>query len=64
MTTGHTPMISIQHLSKRYGATLAVDDVSFAIDRGSIFISQRKPAHDQRAYPDCHEERNQIANRH
>jgi ABC-2 type transport system ATP-binding protein len=31
------PAISVKGLSKRYGATLAVDDVSFHIERGSIF---------------------------
>ena len=29
-------MIEVEHVSKRYGATLAVDDVSFAIGRGEI----------------------------
>lgn len=37
MTTEHIPMISVHALSKRYGRTLAVDDVSFSINRGSIF---------------------------
>ena len=29
-------MIQVQRLSKRYGATLAVDDISFAVGRGEI----------------------------
>nr|WP_037585302.1 ribosome-associated ATPase/putative transporter RbbA [Stenoxybacter acetivorans] len=31
------PAIAAQHLSKRFGAFTAVDDVSFTIDRGEIF---------------------------
>ena len=29
-------LLDAQHLRKRYGATLAVDDVSFALERGEI----------------------------
>ena len=31
------PVISISHLAKRYGATVAVDDVSLEVMRGEIF---------------------------
>jgi ABC-2 type transport system ATP-binding protein len=31
------PVISVEHLRKRYGATVAVDDVSFEVHRGEIF---------------------------
>src|SRR5437762_7161030 len=30
-------MIEVQHLTKRYGPTTAVDDVSFTVERGEIF---------------------------
>lgn len=33
-----TEVISAQHLAKRYGQTVAVDDVSFAVRRGEIFV--------------------------
>lgn len=29
-------MIHVSHLTKKYGATLAVDDISFNIQRGEI----------------------------
>jgi ABC-2 type transport system ATP-binding protein len=29
-------MIEVEHLSKRYGATLAVDDISFSVQKGEI----------------------------
>jgi ABC-2 type transport system ATP-binding protein len=29
-------MISVEHVTKRYGATLAVDDVSFRVERGEV----------------------------
>jgi ABC-2 type transport system ATP-binding protein len=32
-----TPVISISHLGKRYGSTMAVDDVSFDVFEGEIF---------------------------
>src|SRR5215468_1973093 len=32
-----TTVIEVQHMRKRYGDTLAVDDVSFAVERGEIF---------------------------
>jgi len=32
-----TPIISVSHLQKRYGATLAVDDVSLEVYEGEIF---------------------------
>ncbi|HXV94526.1 MAG TPA: ABC transporter ATP-binding protein [Pseudonocardia sp.] len=32
-----TPLIEVTHLSKRYGDHLAVQDVSFAVERGEIF---------------------------
>lgn len=31
------PAISVTGLSKRYGSTLAVDDVSFTVERGTVF---------------------------
>ena len=31
------PVISVEHLRKRDGATVAVDDVSFEVQRGEIF---------------------------
>jgi ABC-2 type transport system ATP-binding protein len=31
------PLITVEHLVKRYGATAAVDDVSFSIRKGEIF---------------------------
>jgi ABC-2 type transport system ATP-binding protein len=33
---GNTRMIEIKHLSKRFGAILAVDDVSFSVSRGEV----------------------------
>jgi ABC-2 type transport system ATP-binding protein len=32
-----SPVIEVQHLHKRYGDTVAVDDVSFAVEEGEIF---------------------------
>ena len=32
-----TAVIEVEHLTKRYGDTLAVDDVSFAIEKGAIY---------------------------
>ena len=29
-------MIEVQHLTKRYGRTTAVDDISFRVERGEI----------------------------
>jgi len=37
MMTENTPMISVKSLSKRYGSTLAVDGLTFDIQKGSIF---------------------------
>ncbi len=37
MMIENTPMISVKGLTKAYGSTVAADDVSFAIDKGSIF---------------------------
>src|ERR1700760_494474 len=31
------PVIEVSHLQKRYGSTVAVRDVSFAVERGEIF---------------------------
>jgi ABC-2 type transport system ATP-binding protein len=31
------PILELQHLSKRYGEHVAVDDLSFAVPRGSVF---------------------------
>jgi ABC-2 type transport system ATP-binding protein len=31
------PIIEVEHLHKRYGATVAVEDVSLAVDEGEIF---------------------------
>ncbi len=33
----HVPAIDIQHLHKRYGDKVAVDDVSFSVEHGEIF---------------------------
>jgi sodium transport system ATP-binding protein len=32
-----TPAVSVQHLSKRFGAALAVDDLSFSVAAGEIY---------------------------
>ena len=32
-----TPVITVEHLHKRYGGAVAVDDVSFAVEQGEIF---------------------------
>ena len=32
-----TPVIDVRHLYKRYGDTVAVDDVSFSVQPGEIF---------------------------
>ena len=37
MTIGSTPILKVQHLSKRYGNLLAVNDVSFEVVTGEIF---------------------------
>jgi ABC-2 type transport system ATP-binding protein len=37
MDTMSTPVIEVSHLHKRYRGTVAVDDVSFAVERGEIF---------------------------
>ena len=29
-------MIEVQHLTKRYGANLALDDISFSVEKGTI----------------------------
>jgi ABC-2 type transport system ATP-binding protein len=34
---GAPPVITVEHLRKAYGATVAVDDVSFSVGRGEIF---------------------------
>ena len=31
------PVIEVEHLHKRYGDQVAVDDVSFTVERGEIF---------------------------
>ena len=31
-------MIEVTHLSKKYGSNLAVDDVSFKIEKGEIIL--------------------------
>ncbi|HJW60484.1 MAG TPA: ATP-binding cassette domain-containing protein, partial [Actinomycetota bacterium] len=31
------PIIEVQHLHKRYKDTVAVEDVSFTVERGEIF---------------------------
>ena len=31
------PAITVQHLSKRYGKLVAVDDISFDVEQGEIF---------------------------
>ena len=33
-------MISVQHLSRRFGSNLAVDDVSFELERGEVVYKQ------------------------
>jgi ABC-type sugar transport system ATPase subunit len=36
--TGRMPaVIEVQHLHKSYGKTVAVDDISFAVEQGEIF---------------------------
>ena len=30
-------MIEVKHLTKRFGAVTALDNISFQVDRGSIF---------------------------
>jgi ribosome-dependent ATPase len=35
--TGEAPAIEAQHLSRRFGNFVAVDDVSFRIGKGEIF---------------------------
>ena len=37
MTDGPRPAIGVSHIRKAYGATLAIDDVSFDVDEGEIF---------------------------
>jgi ABC-2 type transport system ATP-binding protein len=37
MMTEQKPMISVKDLSKRFGSTLAVEDLSFDVHKGSIF---------------------------
>jgi ABC-2 type transport system ATP-binding protein len=37
MQTTSTPVIEVSHLHKRYRQTVAVDDVSFTVERGEIF---------------------------
>ena len=32
-----TPALAVEHLSKRFGARVAVDDVSFTVDAGEVF---------------------------
>lgn len=32
-----TPVIEIEHISKRYGKTEALHDVSFTVQRGELF---------------------------
>jgi ABC-2 type transport system ATP-binding protein len=36
MTLTPAPAIEVQHLSKSFGSTVAVDDVSFTVDRGEV----------------------------
>ncbi len=31
------PMIAVDHLTKKFGDLIAVDDVSFAVEEGTIF---------------------------
>ena len=31
------PIIQVEHFSKKYGDFIAVDDISFTVDEGSIF---------------------------
>ncbi len=37
MTTSHTPVITVEHLHKSYGTTIAADDVSFTVMDNEIF---------------------------
>ena len=37
VTSASTPAVEIERLSKRYGRTLALDAVSFAVPRGTVF---------------------------
>src|SRR3954447_17150886 len=36
MLCEEAPMISVQHLVKRYGSKVAVDDLSFEVDKGEV----------------------------
>ncbi len=36
-TSGHAQMMVVRHLTKHYGATKAVDDISFAVPAASVF---------------------------
>ena len=40
-------MIEINRLSKRYGALLAVDDISFSVEPGQVLDERRSPGRDQ-----------------
>ena len=37
MIAACTPAVEIDHISKRYGRTLALDDVAFDVPRGTVF---------------------------
>src|SRR3954467_1512181 len=36
-STDQSPVIDLRHLSRRFGELVAVDDVSFTVNRGEIF---------------------------
>ena len=52
-----SPIIEVSGLRKAYGSTLAVKDVSFAVDEGEILAFSDPTALERRppssAYPDC-----------
>ena len=37
MTAALEPAIAVEHLTKRYGSLLAVDDISFQVRTGEVF---------------------------
>ncbi len=42
-------VIEVEHLSKAYGSTVAVDDISFSVEEGEIFGIRRED-HDRRVH--------------
>ena len=44
MIASPSPAVEIDRISKRYGETLALDDVAFAVARGGLFVPSRERA--------------------